>query len=89
MICDDGCVIETEPSAAPVAPDGAAMPVGRRLLDWCARPVIGWDFRRIEAEGFDLFIDPGGRRLPETLVLEARGRSRTVRAYWNDLGWVG
>jgi len=48
-----------------------------------------WDFRRIEAEGFDLFIDPGGRRLPETLVLEARGRSRTVRAYWNDLGWVG
>ncbi len=51
MICDDGCVIETEPSAAPVAPDGAAMPVGRRLLDWCARPVIGWDFRRIGVAG--------------------------------------
>ncbi|HZL65512.1 MAG TPA: hypothetical protein VFD50_11295 [Thermoleophilia bacterium] len=49
----------------------------------------GRDFRRIEAEGFDLFIDSGGRRLPDTLVLEARGRSRTVRAYWNDLGWVG
>ncbi len=49
----------------------------------------GLDFRRMEAKGFDLFIDPGGRKLPETLVLEARGRSRTVRAYWNDLGWVG
>ena len=47
------------------------------------------DFRRIEADGFDLFIDAGGRRLPDRLVLEARGRSRTVRAYWNDLGWVG
>ncbi len=46
------------------------------------------DFRRVDAGGFDLFIDPGGRRLPETLVLEVRGRSRTVRAYWNDLGWV-
>ena len=46
------------------------------------------DFRRIEAEGFELFIDPGARNLPETLVLEAHGRSRTVRAYWNDLAWV-
>ena len=61
------------------------------LLETSSEPPAsgGRDFRRIEADGFDLFIDPGGRRLPDTLVLEARGRSRIVRAYWNDLGWVG
>jgi hypothetical protein len=61
------------------------------LLETSSEPPAsgGQDFRRIEADGFDLFIDSGGRKLPDKLVLEARGRSRTVRAYWNDLGWVG
>jgi hypothetical protein len=60
------------------------------LLETSTEPPAtrGRDFRRIEADGFDVFIDAGGRKVPDTLVLEARGRSRTLRAYWNDLGWV-
>jgi hypothetical protein len=62
-----------------------------RLLETGTDPprTKGLSFRRIAAEGFDLFIDTGGRALPEKLVLEARGRSRTVHAYWNDQAWVG
>lgn len=61
------------------------------LLETSTEPPKGreMDFRRIESGDVELFIDTGGRRLPKKLVLEARGRSRKVRAYWNDLAWVG
>ena len=31
----------------------------------------------------------GGRRLPDQVVLELRGRRRKVVAFWNDEAWVG
>ena len=31
----------------------------------------------------------GGRRLPDELVLELRGRRRKVVAFWDDQAWVG
>ncbi len=47
------------------------------------------DFRAYEAGGFELLLDMGGRRLPDELVLELRGRRRAVVAFWNDQAWVG
>ena len=46
-------------------------------------------FRRIRADGFELYLDAALRVWPEEVVLEAHGRSRKVRAYWNDQAWVG
>ena len=36
-------------------------------------------FRAFDAGGFELLLDSGGRRLPEELVLELRGRRRRRR----------
>ena len=46
-------------------------------------------FREFDAGGFELLLDMGGRRLPEELVLELRGRRRKLAAFWNDQAWVG
>ena len=42
------------------------------------------DYRRFDAEGFELFLDAGGRVPPDELHLVVRGRRRKrVEAYWN------
>jgi hypothetical protein len=44
-------------------------------------------FRRIEADGIELYVDLP--RLPTTLEIDVAGRiHRSVRAYWNGLAWV-
>ena len=41
-------------------------------------------FRRMAGGDFDLFLDPGGLDLPDTLGVELRGwRRKRLRAYWN------
>jgi hypothetical protein len=50
-----------------------------------ARPVSR--FTRLEADGFELWFD-GGRRLPETIVLELSRRKRRVRAFWDGCAFV-
>jgi hypothetical protein len=49
----------------------------------------GRGFRVYDAGGFELLLDTGGRRPPDELVLELRGRRRKVVAFWNDQAWVG
>jgi len=46
-------------------------------------------FRAHDAGGYEVLLDMGGRRLPDELVLELRGRRRSVVAFWNDQAWVG
>jgi hypothetical protein len=46
-------------------------------------------FREFDAGGFALLLDMGGRRAPEELVLERRGRRKKIAAFWNDQAWVG
>ncbi len=44
-------------------------------------------FRRVEADGIELYVDLP--RLPATLEIDVAGRvRRSVRAYWNGLAWV-
>ena len=50
-----------------------------------ARPLSG--FTRLDADGFELSFD-GGRRLPETIVLELSRRKRRVRAFWDGCAFV-
>jgi hypothetical protein len=50
-----------------------------------ARPLSG--FTRLDADGFELWFD-GGRRLPETIVLELSRRKRRVRAFWDGCAFV-
>ncbi len=50
-----------------------------------ARPLSR--FTRLEADGFELWLD-GGSRLPETLVLELSRRKRKVRAFWDGCAFV-
>ncbi len=46
-------------------------------------------FRRLAGTDFDLFIDPGGLELPESLNLELRGRrTKRLRAYWNGASFA-
>jgi len=45
-------------------------------------------FQRIEADGFELYLDPGHRRPPERLTLELGRWPRKVRAFWNDVAFV-
>ena len=47
------------------------------------------EFRRLDAGGFDLLLDLGAAPVPETLVLELRGRRGRIAAFWNDQAWVG
>jgi hypothetical protein len=48
-----------------------------------------WEFRPHDAGGFEVLLDMGGRRLPDELALELRGRRRAIVAFWNDQAWVG
>ena len=43
-------------------------------------------FRRVEADGIELFV-PVGMTPPESLHIEISGRGR-IRAFWNGLAWV-
>jgi hypothetical protein len=46
-------------------------------------------FRAHDAGGYEVLLDMRGRRPPDELVLELRGRRRKVVAFWNDQAWVG
>jgi hypothetical protein len=46
-------------------------------------------FRAYDAGGYEVHLDTGGRRAPDELVLELRGRRRKVVAFWDDQAWVG
>jgi hypothetical protein len=61
------------------------------LLETGAEPPDGRarEFRAHDAGGFQVLFDPGGRRLPDELVLELRGRRRKVVAFWDGQAWVG
>ena len=43
-------------------------------------------FRRVEAEGIDLFV-AAGMMAPQSLHVEISRRGR-IRAFWNGLAWV-
>jgi Ni,Fe-hydrogenase I small subunit len=46
-------------------------------------------FTRLEAPGFELWLDPGRSSMPDELVLEIRGRRRPrVEAYWDGCAFV-
>lgn len=52
-------------------------------------PEPGREFRRVPAEELELYVPAGLGRLPEELVVEARGlRRRRVEAYWDGCAWV-
>ena len=61
------------------------------LLETGSEPPKGAErpFRAHDAGGYEVLLDMGGRRLPDELVLELRGRRRSVVAFWNDQAWVG
>jgi hypothetical protein len=58
---------------------------GITFLKTSAEPAGRHDFQRVEGvDGFDLWIDTGGRELPDELQLELKGhRTKRVEAYWN------
>jgi hypothetical protein len=46
-------------------------------------------FTRLEAPGFEVWLDPGRSLMPDELVLEIRGRRRPrVEAYWDGCVFV-
>jgi hypothetical protein len=61
------------------------------LLETGSEPPKGAErpFRAYDAGGYEVFLDMGGHRLPDELVLRLRGRRRAVVAFWNDQAWVG
>ena len=60
------------------------------LLDTGTTPPDGRQrrFRRLDADGFELYLDVGARRLPERLTLEMGRWPRKVRAFWNGCVYV-
>ena len=47
------------------------------------------EFRRVEAEGMEVYLAAGIRELPEELHVEARGRRRRrLEAYWDGCAYV-
>ncbi len=48
----------------------------------------GLYFRRIRAEGFDVWLDADQRIWPRTMEFALRRRRRRVEAYWNGLAWI-
>lgn len=60
------------------------------LLETGAEPPKGGPRRFLPyaAAGFEVLLDAGGRRPPDELVLELRGRRRKVVAFWDDRAWV-
>jgi hypothetical protein len=60
------------------------------LLDADTTPPDGSPrrFARVDAGGFELYLDAGARALPERLAFELTRRRRKVRAFWNDCAFV-
>jgi hypothetical protein len=60
------------------------------LLDTGTAPPGGsrHQFQRVDAQGFELYLDGGARRLPERLTLELARWPRKVQAFWNDCAFV-
>ena len=54
-----------------------------------APPPQALDFRRVEARGFLLFMDPALQTLPEELLVVLRGRRHPhIEAYWDGLAYI-
>ena len=54
-----------------------------------APPPQALDFRRVEARGFLLFMDPALQTLPEELLVVLRGRRHPhIEAYWDRLAYI-
>jgi hypothetical protein len=53
------------------------------------RPPLGRLFRRFDAEGFELWFDPGSMDPPDELHLDVKGRrKKRVAAYWNGCAFA-
>jgi hypothetical protein len=76
---------------------------GGRLFVWkktsrCCGPITylqasteapGRDFRRVEADGIEVYFAAGIRELPDELHVELRGLLRKrLEAYWDGCAWV-
>jgi hypothetical protein len=60
---------------------------GTTFLAASTEPEEGREFRRVPADGVELYVSLA--RLPERLDLEASGRlHKKVRAYWEGCAWV-
>jgi hypothetical protein len=91
----------TDEVAAAVRERGGRLYVWTSAHRCCSGPLVlletateppnrpGRPFRAFDADGYEVLLDVGGRRLPEELVLELRGRRRKVVAFWDGQAWVG
>jgi hypothetical protein len=61
---------------------------GVTRLEAATEPPPQRRFRRVPADGLELYLPAGLDRLPDELVVEARGRRRRVEAYWDGCAWV-
>jgi hypothetical protein len=57
-------------------------------LEASTEPGGGRTFRRVEGAAIELYVPSDLSRLPEELVVEARGRRRHLEAYWDGCAWV-
>jgi hypothetical protein len=58
-------------------------------LEASTEPREGRAFRRVEGAAIELYVPSDLSRLPEELVVEARGRRRRhLEAYWDGCAWV-
>lgn len=82
---DVGTLVRERGGKLYVWPDAKACCGGAlRLLLTAAAPGAGRRFARVDAEGFELWFDPGALDPPEELHLGVRGRrTKRVEAYWN------
>jgi hypothetical protein len=63
---------------------------GVTYLSTGAEPKRGHDFRHVDVDGFELYLDPGNLRPPDELHLDIKGfRRKRVEAYWNGCVFVG
>lgn len=61
---------------------------GNATLAAATAPPPRKEFRRETAAEFELYLPAHLARLPDELHIEARGRSRRIRAYWNGCAWL-
>ncbi|MET1012115.1 MAG: hypothetical protein ABWY83_07015 [Actinomycetota bacterium] len=82
---DVGTLVRERGGTLYVWPDAKACCGGAlTLLFTAAAPEPGRRFTRVEAEGFELWFDPGVLDPPDELHLGVRGRgTKRVEAYWN------
>jgi hypothetical protein len=91
----------TDEAAAAVRERGGRLYVWTSVHRCCTGPLVLLEtgseppagearrFRACDAGGYEVLVDMGGRRLPDELVLELRGRRRKVVAFWEGQAWVG